>query len=415
MDVEGMILLLKIFIGILIFVIMILVAVYFIIGRKKENNKDDNMIISDSTDSKNKENFDAYGRFKENLSQESILEFMEFDEIIDNMIVRKNRTQYVMVLQCNGVNYDLLSENEKIAVEEGFVQFLNTLRFPVQLYVQSRTLNLREIIQDYRNRVDSLATDIEKLNIKIKQAQAGGNRAIKEKLEFEKRRKNSVLEYGLNIIEYVERMSSNKNVLQQKTYVVIPFYTVELGGNIDNFSKEEIDNMCFSELYTRAQNISSALGAADVSCKLLDSEELSELLYVAYNRDESELYQFSKALDAQYDSLYSTGKDVLEKKQQMLDEEIMVDAIDLASESILAGDKRKKEEEKKALLEKKSKVRQKALDLIEEYEEQLDEDVYRYSVEEIEKYGKPQRKAEKISTEDGTPTRKIIKRRSNDL
>jgi hypothetical protein len=39
-----------------------------------------------------------------------------------------------------------MSEKEKIAVEEGFVQFLNTLRFPVQIYVQSRTLNLKDII-----------------------------------------------------------------------------------------------------------------------------------------------------------------------------------------------------------------------------------------------------------------------------
>ena len=39
------------------------------------------------------------------------------------MIIRKNRTQYVMVVQCQGVNYDLLSEKEKIAVEEGFVHF----------------------------------------------------------------------------------------------------------------------------------------------------------------------------------------------------------------------------------------------------------------------------------------------------
>ena len=59
--------------------------------------------------------------------------------------------------------HDLMSEDEKLSIEQGFMQFLNTLRFPVQLYVQSRTLNLREIIQDYRNRVDSLATDIEKL------------------------------------------------------------------------------------------------------------------------------------------------------------------------------------------------------------------------------------------------------------
>ena len=73
-------------------------------------------------------------------------DFMEFDEIVDNMIVRKNRNQFVMVIQCNGVNYDLMSADEKMGVEEGFVQFLNTLRFPIQLYVQSRTLNLKAII-----------------------------------------------------------------------------------------------------------------------------------------------------------------------------------------------------------------------------------------------------------------------------
>ncbi len=91
-----------------------------------------------------------YGKFTGNLTRESILEFMEFEEIVDNMIVRKNGTQYIMILQCNGVNYDLMSEDEKIAVEEGFVQFLNTLRFPIQLYIQSRTLNLRDIIDEYK-------------------------------------------------------------------------------------------------------------------------------------------------------------------------------------------------------------------------------------------------------------------------
>ena len=48
----------------------------------------------------------------------------------------------------------------------------------------------------------------------------------------------------------------------------------------------------------------------------MDSEELAELLYVAYNRDESELLTFSKALDSQYDALYSSGKDVIQKKQE---------------------------------------------------------------------------------------------------
>lgn len=415
MDTEMIILICKVVIGMLLFIIAILVVGYFIIEKKKSNSKknsDDQVIFSDTTD-KPKETIPDLGRFKESLNQESIMDFMEFDEVIDNMIVRKNKQQYIMVLQCNGVNYDLLSEAEKIGVEEGFVQFLNTLRFPVQLYVQSRTLNLREIIQDYRNRVDVLASDIEKLNMKIKQALASGNRAMREKLEFEKRRKNNVLEYGLNIIDYVERMSSNKNILQQKTYVIIPYYIAEIGGNVSNFSKDEIDGMCFSELYTRAQNVSSALASSSVTCKILDSEELSELLYIAYNRDESELYQFSKALNAQYDALYSTGKDVLEKKEKMIDDQLNIEAIDLATESILKADKKKKLDDLRETEEKKEKVKEKALNLVQEYQEQLDPNVYDYTVEEIENYGKVDKKVTQ-KTKEETPQRRRIVRRTRE-
>lgn len=407
MDTEGIIVFLAVLIGILVFTILCLILAWFLVGRKKENSKNDDQIFNDSNEGNTKPKIDTLGRFKEMLNEESVLEFLEFDEVVDNMIIRKNKTQYIMVLQCNGVNYDLMSEVEKIAVEEGFVQFLNTLRFPIQLYVQSRTLNLKDIVQDYKNRVDVLASDIEKLNIKIKQALASGNRAMREKLEFEKRRKTNVLEYGINIIEYVERMSSNKNILQQKTYVIVPYYIAELGGNLENFSKEEIDGMCFSELYTRAQNIASALSASSVNCTILDSEELAELLYVAYNRDDAEFYQFSKALDAQYDSLYSTGKDVIEKKEKLLDEELNVEAIDLATNSILKADNRKREEDFQKQQEKDERIKQKALNLVQEYQDQLDSKVYDYTVEEIEKFS-----TQKEVTEEETPTRrKIVKRR----
>ena len=51
-------------------------------------------------------------------------------------------------------------------------------------------------------------------------------------------------------------------------------------------------------------------------------KQLMELLYIAYNRDESEVLQLSKMVNAQYDSLYSSGKDVLDKKKEKLDREI---------------------------------------------------------------------------------------------
>ncbi len=232
----------------------------------------------------------------------SVKDFMEFDDIIDNMIVRKNRQQYNMVIQCQGINYDLLPEEEKIAVENGFVQFLNTLRFPIQLYVQTRNLNLRDTIDEYKEKVSEKQAEISKLDAQIKQATAKGNIEVANKLKYERLKKNNVVEYGADIIKYVERMSLNENVQQQKNYIIVSYFTNEL-GNVSDYSKEEIDNMCFSELYTRTNSVIRSLASAEVMGKVLDSEELAELLYMAYNRDEAEVINFNRALDAQYDRL----------------------------------------------------------------------------------------------------------------
>ena len=91
---------------------------------------------------------------KANFNKADVLKFMEFDKIEDDMIIQDNGNKFVMVLKCQGVNYDLMSETEMLAVEEGFSNFLNTLKYPIQLYVQARSLNLEDEINKYKERVD---------------------------------------------------------------------------------------------------------------------------------------------------------------------------------------------------------------------------------------------------------------------
>lgn len=419
---DSMIPILQILIFIIFLIMFALIGLYIYLLKPKAKKEQEMVSVNEAEENekdKDKKS-ENYGRFQGELTQESIYQFMEFDEIVDNMIVRKKGTQYVMILQCNGVNYDLMSEQEKISVEEGFVQFLNTLRFPIQLYIQSRTLNLRDIIATYKSRVDSLATEIDKLDTKIAQAKVQGNRALMEKLQFERKRKVNVLEYGINITDYVEKLSSNKNVLQQKTYVVVSYYSAEIGGGLENYSKEEIYNMCFSELYTRCQNIASALATSQITSNILDSEELAELLYIAYNRDEAEILQFSKALDSQYDSLYSTGKDVLQKKQEKLDKEINIDAIDIATDSILKADKMKQQEDLTRQLNKDQKVKERALELLDTYEDQLDPRVYKLAKKEVEKTiderqkeNAPTNKVEEQKKIEA-PRKKIVRRKTSE-
>lgn len=364
---------LQIVLAILVFIILGLIAAYFLMvyinNRKQEEEQEEALGIEDEQ----LKDFNGMPR-------ESIFKFMEFDEVKDNMIIRKNRTQYVMIMQCSGVNYDLMSEEEKIAVEEGFVQFLNTLRFPIQLYVQTRSLNLREIVEEYKSKVSEVAQDIEKLNSRIQAAKDTKNERLQQKLQFEKRRKERVLDYGLDIAEYVARMSLNKNVLQQRTYLIISYFASEVGAPQDT-PQEEIDAMCFSELYTRCQTAMRSLQASEVTSRILSSEEVAELLYIAYNRDDSELLQFSKALDGQYDALYSTGKDILEKKQEKLDAEIAQQAVELATESIVRADKYKQLEE----LKREQRIKEKASELVEQYKDQMDEATYNGAKEEIKR------------------------------
>lgn len=299
-----------------------------------------------------------------------------------------------MVIQCKGINYDLLSEEEKESVERGFVEFLNTIRFPIQLYVQTRSLNLRKTIDAYKEKVNVIADEIKSLQKQRAEYLRTGNQKQVQMTDFEIRRKENVLEYGQDISNYIGRMSFNQNVLQQKTYVVVSYFKSEL-GNIANYSKDEIINMVFTELYTRAETLIRSLGSAQVSGRILDSEELTELLYIAYNRDEEQIYQLDRALDAQYDALYSTSKDVLQKQRDRIDKQIDDMAVDLASDSLLEADNILKDREKL-----NNELRERTIEIIEEYKNQLSPDLYNETKKIIEEKTEQEEKEKENKKEE---------------
>ena len=367
MELVQILIILLVFFSILLFSLSIIYIILVMKNRKSNEMKRENTDIVNSDVSNKKEKSKSYDL------KNSVYDFMDFDEIKDNMIIRKNRTQYVMVVRCKGGNYDLMSEEEKVSVESGFVQFLNTLRSPIQLYVQTTSLNLKDILEEYQKRLHVMEKEIRDIDQQIYVAKSNGVIKRLEKLAFEKRRRENVLEYSIDISDYIARMSMNRNILQQKTYVVVSYYSSETEIS-ESMTKEEVDNICFSELYTRTQTVLRSLGSSGVTGKILNSEELSELLYAAYNRDESEIMQLSKALDAEYDALYSVGKDVLEKKKEMLDEMIDREAVNLATESIKVADEKIKNE---------NKIMKKALEIIEEYKGQMSEELYDQTKKEI--------------------------------
>lgn len=373
--------LLSVLLGIFIFILFILVFAYILVltkTRKKNYNKEEKRQGKEKfNDKKNAVN-----------SLKSIYDFMEFEDIQDSMIIQKENQKYIMVVECQGVNYDLMSEIEKNGVEEGFLQFLNTLRYPVQLYIQTRTVNLESSLSNYREKVDEIEANLYKKRQEYETIKKNPNisKEEKQKLFFAVVKQNNLYEYGRDIISDTEKMSLNKNILNKKYYVVIPYYPADLGEN--NYDPYEISNIAFSELYTRAQATIRTLSACDVKGKILNSKELADLLYVAYNRDQEEMFDLNMALDAQYDKLYSTGEDVYAKKIRALDKVIEDKAIEKAKQKI---EEAKSDLEKKAIKKQndmESLINELAKIVLESNKEYIGKETVNEAINKLEKESK---------------------------
>lgn len=320
--------------GIMLVLLVILAIVYF----KTRSVESSEKIIENSNTNKKSTKSKQY-------SIKSVFDFMDFDKIEDNMIIQKNGRKYLMVIECQGINYDLMSEQEKVAVEEGFIQFLNILTDQIQIYIQTRTINLASSIQNYEQQVSNIEIAYNKEKIKYNQLVNNGNATDDEikKAYYELVKQQNLYEYGKDIISNTKKMSLNKNILTKKYYVVLSYYPED---STDKYDKEEIKDIAFSELYVKCQSIIRALNISGVTGKILTSTQLVELLYVAYNRDDAEIYDVGKATDAKYDELYSTAPDYMDKKIKLLDEEINKKAYELANAKVVEAQNSKIYEEK---------------------------------------------------------------------
>mgnify|MGYP003277421303 FL=1 len=366
--------------GVLIFILIILIVVLVVLKTKEKSKqtKKKKTITEKKINMEKKSNILEYNK-------ESIYNFMDFDKIEDNMIIQKNGKRYLMVVECQGVNYDLMSKMEKIGVEEGFQQFLNTLRHPIQIYIQTRTVNLDESIAKYKSKVKEVEEKYNQMYFRYNNLKNSDvyNEQELESYWFELTKQRNLLEYGRDIVSNTEKMSLNKSILNKKYYIVIPYFAEET--NEEKYDKEEIRNMAFSELYTKSQSIIRTLSSCSINGKILTSAELVDLLYVAYNRDESEVFGVDKAMKAGYEELYSTAPDVYEKKVRALDELIRNKAIDLANEKIekVKSRPQKIAEDKEDNLDKL--IKKMAALVIEENRRYVGEDIAVEAIEEINK------------------------------
>ena len=327
-------------------VVIILILFFVVILFKSGSSTKSSKKVQSKENMNNNENQEEVKGIKranigQGIQRKDIFDFMEFDKVEDDMIIQNNGNRYTMVIQCKGINYDLMSDIEQLAVEEGFIVFLNTLKYPIQIYVQARSVDLKKSMEIYRQRVNLFRKQFNEYDEAFRK-KINTLDATEEEIDIarnERAKFANIYEYAEDINKYVERLSMNKNILQRKFYIVISYSKSEITAS-GNFSNDEIKEICRRELYTRANSLISSLMTCSVIGRTLTSEQLIELLFVSYNRDDERLFDITTALDSDFYRLYSTSKDIYDKKREKIQEEVSKEAIRRVQEAIRATARR---------------------------------------------------------------------------
>lgn len=202
---------------------------------------------------------------QDNTSQKSLL----ISEIRDGMVVMKDGSMRAVVM-CQSINFDLMNPQEREGVEFAYQGFLNSLYFPVQVFIRSQHIDL----DDY----------LEKLN---------GIRQNQDNILL-----GLLMEDYINYVRYLVEAA---NIMDKQFYIVIPFYptlaTKEgVTTGAQKFSeifkpKDEgvvtINETDFrkykQELTQRVRVVSNGLNQMGVKSIPLNTQELIELYYNVYN------------------------------------------------------------------------------------------------------------------------------------
>jgi hypothetical protein len=198
---------------------------------------------------------------------------LQIAEIRDGIVIM-NDGSFRSVVMVKSINFDLMSLQEQESVEYAYQGFLNSLYFPIQIFLRSQKVDL----QPYIEKLDKIRTEHDNMLLAL------------------------LME---DYITYIDQLSQQTNIMDKKFYVVIPFFPVVdvqkaltqsksfFSGISGIFSKKEqhvtvnepdLEN-AKTELRNRVQSVLSGLLQCNIQGLPLDTQELIELYYDTYNPD----------------------------------------------------------------------------------------------------------------------------------
>lgn len=198
---------------------------------------------------------------------------LQIAEIRDGIVIM-NDGSFRSVLMVKSINFDLMSNEEREAVEYSFQGFLNSLYFDIQIFIRSQKVD----IAPYIDRLDKIRSEHDNMLLAL------------------------LME---DYIGYMHNLASQTNIMDKKFYVIVPFnpspdiqkaitqsknFFTGLTGLFNNKEQHVVINdsdlnKAKDELRNRVQSVLAGLQQCGVQGLPLDTQELIELYYDTYNPD----------------------------------------------------------------------------------------------------------------------------------
>ncbi len=196
--------------------------------------------------------------------------FVPVKEVRDGVLILKDGGMRAILL-ASSLNFALKSADEQQSIIFQFQNFLNSLNFSVQIYVQSRRLDIRPYIALLEQRQKEQVGDLMKMQTR---------------------------EY----IEFIKSFTESTNIMTKSFFIVVPYNPSLIGGGTrspissvtsmfgNKKSKEEAKTEATStfeehrsQLQQRMDVVEQGLVRCGIRVVELGTEELIELFYKIFN------------------------------------------------------------------------------------------------------------------------------------
>lgn len=194
-------------------------------------------------------------------------EFVPIKEIRQGIIILRDNSLRAVVI-ASSLNFALKSADEQQSIIFQFQNFLNSLDFSVQIFMQSRKLDIRPYIALLEGRLKEQVNDLMKIQTR---------------------------EY----IEFVKNFTENSNIMTKTFFVVVPYSPPTIKGGVASVlgkktADEKAENKIMefeehrSQLEQRVSVVTQGLVRCGIRTVELGTEEIVELFYKIFNPGDTE-------------------------------------------------------------------------------------------------------------------------------